>query len=124
MGIRMLNRRTAPAPLPPAPALAAGASTARIPAGPATALRRTAAGLGRRLGLPDRQDLRARVLVRSRERAAAVRRLWADMAAGYLALALTLLPRTRPAQTLTVFTVTLPGGPAPAGPRILSQRAP
>jgi hypothetical protein len=45
--------------------------------------------------------------------------LWADLARGYLALALTLLPRPRPAHTFTVFVATADtlgarrGGPAP-----------
>ncbi|MGW7379737.1 hypothetical protein [Streptomyces sp. NPDC054794] len=123
MGIRMLHRRPAQArttaqanaaavpALPPVrlPALAADASTARIPTDPATVLRRAAAALRRRLTA----------------RAAGVDlahlwRQWADLVRGYLALLLTLLPRTRPPRTITVFVATLterPDGRAPRDPR-------
>ncbi|WP_234478994.1 hypothetical protein, partial [Streptomyces sp. MBT65] len=68
MGIRMLHRRTGRArtqtqaagaaaaqgtPRPPAPAFAADASTARIPADLAMAVRHTAAGLRHRLTFRD-----------------------------------------------------------------------
>jgi hypothetical protein len=105
MGIRMLHHRTTPArastdrpvrvPLLPVPVVAPGASTGRVPATFATALRRTVA------------DLRRGAARRAPTAAAAsetpARRAWADLARGYLALALTLLPRTRPARTFTVF---------------------
>ena len=91
MGIRMLHRRTAPAQAyaeqapyslrSPVPAHAAGASTARVPVGLAARLRRARAEL--------RHPLRHRV--------------WGELALGYLALALTLLPRSRPVSTMTVF---------------------
>ncbi len=121
MGIRMLHHRTTPArastdgparvPLLPVPVFAPGASTGRIPTTVATALRRTAAGLRRVLA---RRDPAA-----ATPRETPAWRLWADLARGYLALALTLLPRPRPAHTFTVFTATAdtpgarPGGPAP-----------
>ncbi len=121
MGIRMLHHRTTPArastdgparvPLLPVPAVAPGASTGRTPTTLATALRRTAADLRR--GLAHRGQATAT----PRETPAWA--LWADLARGYLALALTLLPRTRPAHTVTVFVASAdplsarPGGPAP-----------
>ncbi|MFH9572868.1 hypothetical protein [Streptomyces sp. NPDC017230] len=98
-------------PLLRVPVVAPGASTGRIPATVTTALRRTAADLRRRLAHRDP------TAATSRETPAW--RLWADLARGYLALALTLLPRSRPAHTFTVFVApadTLsagPGGPAP-----------
>jgi hypothetical protein len=120
MGIRMLHHRTTPARastdrparvLLPVPVFAPGASTGRIPTTLATALRRTTA------------DLRRRIV--HRDPTAATPRetpawhLWTDLARGYLTLALTLLPRSRPAHTFTVFVATAdtlsarPGGPAP-----------
>jgi hypothetical protein len=115
MGIRLLHHRTAPAqasadgpaclPLPPVPAFALGASTARIPATVATALRHTAADLRRRLVRRDR------TAVRTSETPAWL--LWAGLARGYLALALTLLPRSRPGHTVTVFIA----APAPVSAR-------
>lgn len=124
MGIRMLHHRTTPGrastdrparvPLLPVPVFAPGASTGRTPTTLTTALRRTTA------------DLRRGLLHRDRNQAASTPpretpawRLWADLARGYLSLARTLLPRTRPAHTFTVFvasTDTLrerPGGPFP-----------
>lgn len=110
MGIRMLHHRTAQArPTAPAdpgaapslssplvPALAADASTARIPTDPATRVRTTLAGLGRRhIGHVTRPGL---------SRAC---RHWAELGRSYLALLLTLVPHTRPQRTVTVFTVTL-----------------
>ncbi|KIE24157.1 hypothetical protein LK08_26695 [Streptomyces sp. MUSC 125] len=119
MGIRMLHRRTSEAaprawahaasgqatPGSSVPALAADASTARIPVDPARTARRAVAGLRRgfagltaRVGhVPDWRQC-------------------ADLARGYLALVLALLPRARPRHTLTVFTAPLvekpddPGG--------------
>ncbi|MFJ9866490.1 hypothetical protein [Streptomyces sp. NPDC101165] len=105
MGIRMLHRRTpeapggtpAPAdtatdgatPASPVPALAADASTARIPADLATTVRSAAVDLRRRLA--------------ARTRHAPDWRAWPDLARGYVALLITLIPRTRPRRTLTVF---------------------
>ncbi len=121
MGIRMLHHRTTPArastdgparvPLLPVPALAPDASTGRIPATLTTALRRTATGLRRRLARRDPET------VTPRETPAW--RLWADLARGYLSLALSRVPRPRPARTFTVFVATAdtlsgrPGGPTP-----------
>ncbi|WP_327716488.1 hypothetical protein OG381_14310 [Streptomyces sp. NBC_00490] len=97
MGIRTLHRHTAPAqattdatastPPPSVPPFAATASTARIPADLATALRKWAADLRHRL---TRRDWR----------------LTADRARGRLARLLTALPRSRRARTTTVFRVT------------------
>ncbi|AQS70106.1 hypothetical protein B1H29_27370 [Streptomyces pactum] len=116
----MLHHRTTPArastgparvPLLPVPVVAPGASTGRIPTTLATALRRTAADLRR--GLVDRAPAAAS------PREMPAWRLWADLTRGYLALALTLLPRARPAHTFTVFVASadsvsaLPGGSAP-----------
>ncbi|MFF3463016.1 hypothetical protein ACWCQN_10130 [Streptomyces sp. NPDC001984] len=110
MGIRMLHHRTAQARTtapadtaaapslssPLVPALAADASTARIPTDPATTVRTTMAGLGRRLtGHVTRPGL------------ARAYRHWAELGRSYLALLLTLVPRSRPQRTITVFTVTL-----------------
>lgn len=92
-------------PASPVPPFAADASTARIPADLATTVRRTVADLRRRLA--------------ARTRRAPDWRAWPDLARGYLALLLTLIPRTRPRRTLTVFEVTLaerPYGPAPHRP--------
>ncbi|GAA4601020.1 hypothetical protein GCM10023177_56750 [Streptomyces violaceoruber] len=121
MGIRMLHHRTTPArartdgparvPLLPVPVCAPGASTGRIPATVTTVLHRTAT------------DLRRRLVHRAPATAAPqgtpAWQLWADLARGYLALALALLLRPRPAHTFTVFVAptdtpgTRPGGPAP-----------
>ncbi|MFE4668643.1 hypothetical protein ACFRI7_23310 [Streptomyces sp. NPDC056716] len=98
MGIRMLHRRPAPAmPLPPVPVFAADASTARLALGPAEALRHTAKALRRRL-TPAKEPVPAR------PGDPPGRRLWTDLTRGYVALLLTLLPRTRRPRTLTVFT--------------------
>ncbi|MDH6583946.1 hypothetical protein M2161_003052 [Streptomyces sp. SAI-133] len=132
MGIRMLHRRAAPgraqaqahaeqAPSvrPPVPAHAAAASTARIPFDLATFLHRARARA--RLG-PLRHaaaELRHRVTRRDRDAVAeepSGPRLWAELALGYLALALTLLPRSRPMPTMTVFI-------APAAVDAVSERA-
>ncbi|MFE0513572.1 hypothetical protein [Streptomyces sp. NPDC058964] len=121
MGIRMLHRRTvqarntaqadaAAAPsMPPSriPALAADASTARIPTDLTAAVRKAAVSLRHRLTTGAfRAD---RVLAW---------RQWADLGRGYLALLLTLLPRPRPPRRMTVFVATLierPYGSAPRG---------
>ncbi|MGW0457791.1 hypothetical protein [Streptomyces tendae] len=119
MGIRMLHHRTTPArartdgparvPLLPVPVFAPGASTGRTPATLTTVLRRTATDLRRPLAR------RARATAAPHETPAW--RLWADLARGYLALALTLLPRPRPAHTLTVFVATADSlGARPGGP--------
>ncbi|WP_202515770.1 MULTISPECIES: hypothetical protein [unclassified Streptomyces] len=124
MGIRMLHRRTPEAvtgvravtasaqamPAAPVPALAADASTARIPADPATTVRDVAKSIRRRLaGRPDRlPDWRQ----------------WADLARGYLALTLTLVPRSRPRPTLTVFVASLTERPAAPGPHRPPRRDP
>ncbi|GHF63117.1 hypothetical protein [Streptomyces thermodiastaticus] len=103
MGIRMLNHRPAvsraavgaapAAPASPVPAFAAGASTARIPVGPATAVRRAVTGLSRRLAPGEPCPWR----------------VWADLARGYVALALEGLPlRPAPARTFTVFVAAVP----------------
>ncbi|MFF0646728.1 hypothetical protein [Streptomyces tendae] len=119
MGIRMLHHRTTPArartdgparvPLLPVPVFAPGASTGRTPATLTTVLRRTATDLRRPLAF------RARTMATPHETPAW--RLWADLARGYLALALTLLPRPRPAHTFTVFVATADSlGARPGGP--------
>lgn len=133
MGIRMLHRRTARArtqaqaadlaaaatPRPPVPAFAAGASTARIPADLAMAVRHTAADLRRRLTFRDDTDVDPREQARNPRGPAVtphdtpVWRLWADLGRGYLALVLTRLPRSRPVHTVTVFMATPPDGSAP-----------
>ncbi|WP_225831380.1 hypothetical protein [Streptomyces sp. NK08204] len=119
MGIRMLHRRspeagtpdradTASAPVPPhtpVPALAADASTARIPADLAATVRRAASDLGHRL---------AGRAVRAGD--APDWRQWADLARSYLALALTLVPRTRTRPKLTVFVAPLTERPPGRGP--------
>lgn len=119
MGIRMLHRRTPEAyirawadtasaqamPASPVPALAADASTARIPADLTATVRRAATHLRHRLA-----GLTAPV-----DRAPDWRQ-WADLARGYLALALTAIPRPRPRRTLTVFVASLTDRPAAPGP--------
>ncbi|CAM5664397.1 hypothetical protein AQJ54_11390 [Streptomyces griseorubiginosus] len=95
MGIRMLHRRTAPAQVcaeqrvfslrAPAPAHSVGASTARIPQGLTARLRGACAALRR-----------------------------GELVLSYLALVLTLFPRSRPMPTMTVFVATeeaVSGGP-------------
>lgn len=120
MGIRMLHHRTTPArartdgparvPFLPVPVFAPGASTGRTPATLTTLLRRTATGL--------RRGLARRAPATGAPHEPPAWRAWADLARGYLALALTLLPRTRPAHTFTVFVASAdtlgarPGGPA------------
>ncbi|MET8078465.1 hypothetical protein [Streptomyces sp. NPDC005303] len=125
MGIRMLHRRSAPAQAyadqarfsaqRPVPAHAAAASTARIPFDLATLLRRARARaasprIPARLTTPLRHaatDLRHRVTRRDQgaveDEEPSRCRLWAELALGYLALALTLLPGSRPMSTMTVF---------------------
>ena len=108
MGIRMLHRRTAPArayadPVPffaqrPVPAHAAAASTARTPFDLAALLRHAATELRHRVTRRDRDA------VELEEPSGP--RLWAELALSYLALALTLLPRSRPMPTMTVFMAT------------------
>ncbi|MEU1046277.1 hypothetical protein ABZ400_14085 [Streptomyces sp. NPDC005897] len=119
MGIRMLHHRTTPARartdgparVPLLPVFAPGASTGRTPATLTTVLRRTATGL--------RRGLARRAPATAAPQEPPAWRLWADLARGYLALALTLLPRPRPAHTFTVFVATAdtlgarPRGPAP-----------
>ncbi len=112
MGIRMLHRRTAPAqayaaPAPffaqrPVPAHAAAASTVRIPFDLATLLRRVPARFTATLRHAA-TELRHRVPRRGRDAVEQGHRLWAELALSYLALALTLLPWSRPMPTMTVF---------------------
>lgn len=126
MGIRILHRRTAPARTqaqahagkalsctrPPVPPHAATASTARIPVDLAILLRRARARARERavgLRIPAREG----VVEEAEGAGPSGGRLWAELAFGYLALALTLLPRSRPMPTMTVFV-------APAG--IVSAR--
>lgn len=92
MGIRMLYRRPAPTGTHArvqvgvgafsvqraVPAYSAAASTARVPVGLVTVMRRA-------LGVRDRQGV------------------WGELVLGYVALVLTLLPRSRPVPTMTVF---------------------
>ncbi|WP_217544402.1 hypothetical protein [Streptomyces sp. GbtcB6] len=115
MGIRMVHRRT-PQSRPPAkarsasasaqvtaspsaPALAAGASTARIPTDLAITVRRTVTRLRRRLRA--RPDLRQ----------------WLDLARSYLALFLTALPGPRRPRTMTVFVASLTERPTDSAAR-------
>ncbi|MGW7824615.1 hypothetical protein ACWGLF_42635 [Streptomyces puniciscabiei] len=128
MGIRTLHRRTPEAdirawadaasaravPVSPVPALAADASTARIPTDLSATVRRAARNLRHRLA-----GLTAPV-----EHAPDWRQ-WADLARGYLALALTALPRPRPRRTLTVFVASLtdrPAAPTPHRPPLRDHR--
>jgi hypothetical protein len=126
MGIRMLHRRTAQAritaradaataPSPsssPVPALAADASTARIPIAPATKVRRAVKDFGRRLGTHAcRPDPAQRW------------HHWSELARSYCALLLSLLPRPRPARTITVFVATATKRPSASAPsRALRDR--
>ncbi|WP_405505221.1 hypothetical protein [Streptomyces purpurascens] len=142
MGIRTLLGRTAPGvALPPVRVHAADASTLRVPATLATALRRTTADLRNRLalgrrptdsaspgGLPttgptrpsETGDLPGSPETSGETGRTTPRRAWADRARGYLTLVLTLLPRPRPGHTvITVYIVTTeplserPDGSAP-----------
>ncbi len=124
MGIRMLHRRTPEAaagawaavasaqavPAAPVPALAADASTARVPADPVATVR----GVTRRLG---------RALTTRPARLPDWRQ-WTDLARGYLALALTLIPRSRPRREITVFVASLTERPATPGPHRPPRRDP
>ncbi|KOG32068.1 hypothetical protein [Streptomyces resistomycificus] len=99
---RARARATVTAPADLAAALRRGATAtatgaARGPAGLATAVRQAAAGTRRRFERRDREAVR-------QEREAPGWGLWAELGRGYLALALTLLPRTRRLPTFTVFT--------------------
>ncbi|MDG9715256.1 hypothetical protein [Streptomyces sp. DH24] len=105
MGIRMLHRRTAPpranadaltrVPLPPVPASAATASTARLPATFASALRHTAEDLRRRL-TPRDPVLRAMALGdAARPEDPPLWRQWTNLALGRIDLALRG-PESRP----------------------------
>lgn len=114
MGIRTLHRRTAPAPaqanadqppgpaLPPVPAVATDASTARLPVDLVSTLRQTATTFRRRLAHRTQG--------------------WVELTRGYLSLARTLLPRSRPGGTVTVFVAPVgnltepPDGSAPDRP--------
>lgn len=111
MGIRMLHPRTTPArartdgparvPLLPVPVFAPGASTGRTPATLTTTLRHTAKDLRR--SLARKAPAAPGTSATSAPHETAAWRLWAGLARGYLALALSLLPRPRPARTFTVF---------------------
>lgn len=117
MGIRMLSRRTAPAQAPP-PAHAVGASTARIPTGPATSLCHAAVDLRRRVAA--HWESRKPASLRPRDTAAW--RLWAYLARDYLTLCLTLLPRPyRPTGTVA-GAIKPPDGSGPAPCRPLRNR--
>ncbi|MFD4597511.1 hypothetical protein ACFWPQ_05670 [Streptomyces sp. NPDC058464] len=115
MGIRMVHRRT-PQSRPPAkarsasasaqvtaspsaPAQAADASSARIPADLAVSVRRSVIRLRRRLRA--RPDLRQ----------------WLDLARSYLALLLTALPGPRRPRTMTVFVASLTERPTGSAAR-------
>lgn len=122
MGVRMLHHRPAPARpgvggpvrgrLPQVPALALGASTARAPATLAPAVCRARHGLGR--GSAHRKP----AAPGGAPGKTPAWRLWAAPAHGWLAPALTLLPRPRPDRTTTTpFIATAdPVGARPAGP--------
>ncbi|MER5788645.1 hypothetical protein [Streptomyces sp. NPDC001980] len=115
MGIRMVHRRTPQSRPPakgrfaaassqvtapvPAPALAAGASSARIPADLAVTVRRAVTRLRRKLRA--RPDLRQ----------------WLDLARSYLALLLTALPGPRRPRTMTVFVASLTERPTDSAVR-------
>ncbi|NEB12168.1 hypothetical protein G3I32_25590 [Streptomyces coelicoflavus] len=124
----MLHPRTSPArartdgparvPLLPVPVFAPGASTGRTPTTLTTALRHTAKDFRRSLTrkVPAAPTAPASS---SAPHETPAWRLWAGLARGYLALALSLLPRPRPARTFTVFVASADplgarrGGPAP-----------
>lgn len=101
MGIRMLHRRPAPAQRS-VPVHAVAASTARVPFDLA-ALLRTARVRAAGSRIPVRLGRGRRRGAGGQEEASGPR-LWAELVLGYLALALTLLPRSRPLPTMTVFT--------------------
>ncbi|MEV7071008.1 hypothetical protein ACIQJT_13770 [Streptomyces sp. NPDC091972] len=137
MGIRMLHGRAvpgrtqapahagkAPSVRPPVPAHAATASTARIPSDLATLLRRARAGLRRTTALGHAAtELRHRVARRERDVVGRLEpsgpRLWAELVLSHLALALTLLPRSRPMPTMTVFVAAADAVSERAGDRPL-----
>ena len=113
MGIRMLHGRTPQirppakarsaaaqvASAPSAPAMAPGASSARIPTDLAVTVRKAITRLRRRLRTrPDPRQL-------------------LGLARGYLALLLSALPGTRRPRTMTVFVATLTARPKGSGAR-------
>ncbi|MBV2357635.1 hypothetical protein KUM39_25265 [Streptomyces sp. J2-1] len=118
MGIRLLNRRPAeprhavplwivPTPEParpqtPVPAVAGNASTARIPS-----------DLGQHL----RKKLRKHLTAHTRH--VPDWRAWPDLARGYAALLLNVMPRHRrgPRRTLTVFVARVTEPPTGRSPR-------
>jgi len=142
MGIRMLHRRTAPARTqaqahadkvpfsarPRVPAHAAAASTARVPVDLAALLRRgkdTSLRVPAHLATTLRHataDLRHRLTGDDRDVVEQGRWPWAELGLSYLALVLTLLPRSRTLPTMTVFVAAAdtlserPGDPAPMPP--------
>ncbi|MFJ9149035.1 hypothetical protein ACIRP7_13380 [Streptomyces sp. NPDC102270] len=131
MGIRMLHRRAGPgrtqaqahadrAPSgrrSPVPAHATAASTARIPFDLVTLLRRTRGRVRLTTLRHAATELRHRVDRRERDAA-----LWAELALSYLALALTLLPRSRPMPPMTVFIAAVDAVSERAGDRPLPGR--
>ncbi|GAA4011729.1 hypothetical protein GCM10022232_61710 [Streptomyces plumbiresistens] len=111
----VLGRATAAVPTDLAATLrrATAVGIARIPTGLAAALRQAAlhhaalrhAALRHAAASTRRRlDRRERDAVWRHKREASVWRLWVDLGRGYLALGLTLLPRSRPMPTFTVFT--------------------
>ncbi|MFI6929001.1 hypothetical protein [Streptomyces sp. NPDC050287] len=98
----------------PGPGLAQGST--RIVARLAKTLRRAVAALRYRFVERDREAV-------GHGREASVWRLWAGRGRGYLARALTLLPRSRPVPAITVFTAVI-GRPGRSDPQPPPYRRP
>lgn len=103
MGIRMVHRRT-PQSRPPAKARSAAAQATTDSSGPAVAADASSARIPSDLTVAVR---RAVTRLRWRLRARPGLRQWLDLARSYLALLLTALPGPRRPRTMTVFVASL-----------------
>ncbi|MFD5543406.1 hypothetical protein ACFWIJ_37780 [Streptomyces sp. NPDC127079] len=103
MGIRMVHRRT-PQSRPPAQARSAAAQVTAVPSAPAQAADASSARIPADLAATARRTV---TRLRRRLRARPGPRQWLDLGRGYLALVLTALPGPRRPRTMTVFVATL-----------------
>ncbi|MEU9383893.1 hypothetical protein AB0D38_24200 [Streptomyces sp. NPDC048279] len=111
MGIRMLHGRT-PQTRPPAKARSAAAQVTAVPSAPAMAPGASSARIPTDLVLTVRKAVaRLRRRLRTRPRP----RQWLDLVRSYLALLLSALPGPRRPRTMTVFVATLTERPKDSG---------